>query len=275
MKVELNPENMGLLECFSSRTRVEILRILAQNPCNIKELAEQLHISPAIVTRHVGMMEAAGLIRSVFTSSVRGRQKVCQLAEKEVTILLCPFDAQNAVHKETLRMGQYRGVKISFPCGLINEKGRIGVADDPRYFQIPDRSGVYELWFAGGYLDYVFEAAPLADAGELHVDFQIMAEGYRGEAIEGAVLVLLNDMPVTQVPLPAQKAFQPVHLVISEKGVWLNDARNGDLSIRQLPVSTNGELSVKLGFEKTLWPDLVLRLREVEEGNGVSVGLYK
>lgn len=276
MKIDLTPANMAILECFSSETRVRILNIIAGRPCNIKDLAAELGVSPAIITRHVVMMENAGIIRSDFSPSIRGRQKVCSLAEEEITIVLRPAIHRQEAQRETFRLGQYRSAKVGFPCGLMSGKGVIGVKDDARYFQAPDRNDVHELWFADGGLEYWMPLQiPLARATALRLQFRAKAEGYRGEAAESSLLVRINGTLTAEISLPAAPELQEFDLLLTEQGAFRGETQVSVSSIRQIAQEKDAGLSIEIGMEKKRWPDSVLRLKELDGGEGIIVTLFE
>lgn len=56
MRVPVSTKHMGLFECLSSRTRVEIIELLGYGPKNIGELADILNVSSSIITRHISIL---------------------------------------------------------------------------------------------------------------------------------------------------------------------------------------------------------------------------
>lgn len=79
-------DNLAFFEALSSETRLRILHLVANNPMNIKEIAGNLKISSAIVTRHVSLLENAGIILCVQEPGIRGLQRICHLKIKAVNL---------------------------------------------------------------------------------------------------------------------------------------------------------------------------------------------
>jgi predicted transcriptional regulator len=64
MIVNITSENLSFYEALASRTRLNIIQQLAKKDCNIKELAENLQVSSAIMTKHIRKLEAAGIVKA-------------------------------------------------------------------------------------------------------------------------------------------------------------------------------------------------------------------
>ncbi len=154
MRIYAEEKNLDFFDSLASKTRLKIIRLLSIRPLNIKEIASKVDLSPAIVTRHISMLENSGIVRSESRPSSRGRQKVCCLEEDVITVLL---SASNQIKKQEklLTIGSYsKAVDLQAPCGLRNENTVKGIIDDPRYFMIPDREMVKHIWFSHGMLQY-------------------------------------------------------------------------------------------------------------------------
>lgn len=167
MRLRANLTNRHIFECFASETRLRIIELLAERPMNIKELAEALGVSSAIVTKHVQKMEDAGLIDAHPTAAKRGMQKLCRLAVAEVTLLLSrgagtetgavAAEGNNGGdrrHVVSIPVGQYAECSVRPTCGLASRDGLIGMIDDPRYFSDPEHVKACHLWFGSGYVEY-------------------------------------------------------------------------------------------------------------------------
>ena len=154
MKIAVSTKNMKLFESLSSSTRIQILKILGEGPRNIGELARLLAISSAITTRHVVMLEEAGLIQTENLPGKRGIQKICSLAENEITLTFEKNKAQREYSSVSIPIGQYTDYEVSPTCGLASTEGFIGMCDDPRYFSDPAHVNAALLWFRTGWIEY-------------------------------------------------------------------------------------------------------------------------
>lgn len=156
MEIEVNSRNMKFLECFSSHTRVKMIELLSIQPMNIKSLSEALEIKSPIVTRHIHMLEEAGIVRCESIAGKRGMQKICHL---QLTHAMLLFKRTPAVDESnryfvSLPVGHYSSYQIKPRCGLASELQMIGMCDDPRYFADPDHVMAKVLWFGSGFVEY-------------------------------------------------------------------------------------------------------------------------
>ncbi|MEC0172486.1 ArsR/SmtB family transcription factor [Paenibacillus graminis] len=155
MKLDLTEESLPVYEALSSAVRLRMLRLLAVQPMNVKELAAAAQLSSAIMTMHVRKLEAAGLIRTHMAPGRSGLQKICTLAAESAEII---FPAQTAAerksHRKEIPVGLYSDFRIEPTCGLATVEKVIGNFDDPRYFWDLERKNAGILWFGKGYVEY-------------------------------------------------------------------------------------------------------------------------
>jgi len=154
MKVEVSTKNIKLFEALSSSTRIRILELLGESPKNIGELAHNLGISSAITTRHIFMLEEAGLIYCENTPGKRGLQKVCSLVENEITLVFEKNKKSKQYRSVSIPIGQYVNYEVTPSCGLASTEALIGMLDDPRYFSDPAHVNAALLWFRTGWIEY-------------------------------------------------------------------------------------------------------------------------
>ncbi|MEV5027556.1 ArsR/SmtB family transcription factor [Paenibacillus sp. LPE1-1-1.1] len=155
MNIEVTSRNLKFLECFSSDTRVKIIELLNIKPMNIKELAEALGISSAIVTKHIQKLEEASIITTESVPSSRGRQKICHLTLESATLQFrVKEQADQNRYAVSIPIGQYSSYEVKPTCGLSSDTKIIGMVDDPRYFSDPEHVKACHLWFGSGYIEY-------------------------------------------------------------------------------------------------------------------------
>lgn len=61
--VVINMGNINVFKALSSDTRLQILKLLIENPLHITGLAKKIGISVPVTSRHVEILEGAGLIK--------------------------------------------------------------------------------------------------------------------------------------------------------------------------------------------------------------------
>lgn len=144
-----------MYEALASDVRLHILELLAEQSMNVKELAQALGLSSAIVTMHIRKLVAGGLVRSSMVRKEGGTHKMCELAAAAIDITL-PQAGQRRkeFHEVSIPVGHYTAFEVHPTCGLATREKLIGQFDDPRYFLEPERMYAKILWFGHGYVEY-------------------------------------------------------------------------------------------------------------------------
>jgi len=170
---------LPLYEALASEVRLRILELLAEKPMNLKEIAERLELSSAIVTMHVRKLEAGGLIATKMVRKQGGTHKICSLAETAVEISLPSRETDDRLYYEqTIPVGHYTSFQVYPTCGLATREKLVGQYDDPRYFLDPERVNAAILWFGRGYVEYKTPnyILPSQQPDELEISFEIASE---------------------------------------------------------------------------------------------------
>ncbi|HYH04560.1 MAG TPA: ArsR family transcriptional regulator [Bacillota bacterium] len=155
MKIDVSEKWLPVYEALASKVRLKIIRLLAQRPMNIKELAKELNLSSAILTMHVRKLEAAGIIKPERTHANGAVHKVCHLVMDSLEVVFPKKkEGSSKVHEFSLPVGHYTDFNVAPTCGLATVEKVIGYFDDPRYFLDPERVNSGILWFTKGYIEY-------------------------------------------------------------------------------------------------------------------------
>jgi predicted transcriptional regulator len=200
MNIQVNSQNMPFLECFASETRVKIIELLNERPMSIKELADKLKLSSAIVTKHIQKLEEAGIVGTESIAGTRGRRKVCHLLPESVTLQFKTGAAPDRNRYEvSVPVGQYSDCQVKPTCGLASETAILGMIDDPRYFSNPEHVRAKHLWFASGYVEYRIPNYLVGGqkVRSLSISVEICSEapGYN-ENWPSDVTFYVNDIPI-------------------------------------------------------------------------------
>lgn len=148
-------DGLGLFKALGSEVRLEIVRLLIEQPMNMNELAGRLHITNGALTTHIRKLEECGVVATSSDSSGHGNQKICQVIPDKILIDLkgSPHPAENICGVD-LKVGRYSSCQAYPTCGLATSQRLIGVVDDYRYFSHPDHFDADILWLARGYVEY-------------------------------------------------------------------------------------------------------------------------
>jgi len=178
MEVTVNQDNYVILESFSSPTRIKIIELLNAQPMNITELSEVLNIKPPMVTRHIQMLENAGIVRSELIAGKRGQQKICYLQLDQMVLNfrgLPPAASKPAQQKYevVIPIGMYSNYDVNPSCGLASNEGMLGLCDDPRYFADPVHRDARVIWFSSGFIEYKIPNYMLFDESVSGLEFTL------------------------------------------------------------------------------------------------------
>ncbi|MFD1956037.1 ArsR/SmtB family transcription factor [Paenibacillus thailandensis] len=245
---------LPLYEALASSVRLSIIDLLAAKPMNVKELAEALELSSAIVTMHIRKLEKAGLVESKMVRKQGGTHKMCSLAEHDIVIELPHMLAeQKKMHEISVPIGHYTHFDVQPTCGIATTEKLIGQFDDPRFFMEPERMNAGILWFAKGFVEYKVPNYLLANQ--------------RPTALE-ITLEIGSEAPGTNVNWPSDISFSLNGVPI---GTWTSPGDYGD---------KRGNFTPDWWFEKVNQYGLLKVIRIQEDGSfidgqrmsGVTIG---
>jgi predicted transcriptional regulator len=269
MKLDVTTTNMNILECFSSVTRVRILELLNVRPYNIGELAETLGFSSAIITKHIQKLEEAGIVSSKNSVGKRGTQKRCFLKVDQLTLVLrttAPEKPEDSTRYVTeLPIGQFIRYEVQPSCGLASSLKRIGMMDDPRYFDDPERTQAELLWFASGYVEYRVPNYMVgqSEASSITFSLEICSEAPRyNENWPSDITFTVNGIDVATWTCPGdfgskRGLYTPgwwtdtqygLHKTISinRQGTYIDGVLSSDVRIGQLNIKAGSEILFRI-----------------------------
>lgn len=173
-----------IARALSSEARVMILDLLQKGPYTVTQLAQELGIAQPAVSKHVQILEEAGLIQTVPGTSERGATKLCYRTYNEIHFHFATLPEPALSDRLTLTMpvGGFSRCEVHPTCGLASAESLIGYYDDPRSFYLPERLKAEILWFGWGYVEYDFPnplvAGQKVDRLELSLELCSEAPGY-------------------------------------------------------------------------------------------------
>lgn len=142
-------------KAISSPVRIGIIKLLIeQDGQNYNELAKQLGISGSAITAHINLLEQADIVKVGSVAGIRGTQKKCYIKEERFLLdFLKEQKKHNTIDLE-IPVGSYTDYRANPTCGLATREEVIGVFDEPRYFDDPERIYAGIIWMTEGYLEY-------------------------------------------------------------------------------------------------------------------------
>jgi predicted transcriptional regulator len=179
MELDISEKSLPVYEALASNVRIKIIQHLSKRPMNIKELAEALKLSSAIMTMHVKKLEKAKIIRTEMIPGKGGVQKKCILDVDKAEILF-PIKQENIRDycQTEVSVGHYTDFHVEPTCGLATPEKIIGEFDEPRYFLDPERVNAKILWFGQGFIEYKVPNFLLSSQSpsELEISLELSSE---------------------------------------------------------------------------------------------------
>lgn len=156
MQLDLSKNSLPVYEALASDVRLEILRLIGEKEYSITELAKELGLSKAIVTKHVQKLEQAHLVQCGHPGAGAGRRKLPHLTVDSIQIQFPRKIYRSYLsYQDDIQVGHYTGFEVYPTCGLASATGPIGKFDDPRSFVDPNHFNAALVWFSAGYVEYM------------------------------------------------------------------------------------------------------------------------
>lgn len=252
---------LPLYEALASDVRLSILELLGEEALNVKDLAERLSLSSAIVTMHVKKLEAGGLIHTKLVRKQGGTHKICTLALSRINIQLPQkTEHQRLFHEVSVPIGHYTSFDVYPTCGLATSDHVIGQFDDPRFFYEPERMHAKILWFGKGFVEYRIPnyMLPGQTLEEIEISMEIGSEAPGiAENWPSDIHFWVNDTLLGYWTSPSDSGHGRGKLTpawwsdttnqygwlkvlrITEEGTFLDGQRLSDVTIGDIPMSRN------------------------------------
>ncbi len=151
MQLDITDDSLKVYEALASSVRIRIIQLLSKNKMSIKDLAQALGLSSAIVTMHIRKLEEANIIK---TEKV-GQSKISSLKVDHIDINF-PEKIFNAfdIQENDIPIGLYTDFQVEPTCGLATLTDFVGPVDEPKFFMDPKRMDARILWFTKGFVEY-------------------------------------------------------------------------------------------------------------------------
>lgn len=155
MKISLSDDSIPILNSLTSKTRIDIIKLLSSKRMNVSEIAKELKLTIPVVARHINILESAGIIKTERIPGKAGLQKRCilKIDTIEVDFPEKIFKAYET-HDVSIPVGQYVDYFVTPTCGLASTANKIGKYDEPKYFMDVQRFTASILWFSSGFVEY-------------------------------------------------------------------------------------------------------------------------
>ncbi|MEC0368937.1 ArsR/SmtB family transcription factor [Paenibacillus chibensis] len=273
MEIKVSQENLSLFVALASETRIRMIEMLSKENLNIREMAQRLNMSSAMITKHVQQLEEAGILHTEHIAGKRGMQKQCTLRLDQASLIFKPDEAGESAESEldaydvNIPVGQYSAYLVKPTCGLASETKLIGMRDDPRYFAEPEHVKAQHIWFSSGYVEYRIPnyVSGKSSISGLRISLEIGSEapGY-DEDWASDITFTVNDVPVCVWTSPGDFGknrgkltpswWEPGNtqhgllktLSVTSSGTYMDGVRLSDVSIQDIPILPSEEIRFRI-----------------------------
>ena len=264
-------------KALSSEGRLEILKLLIEKSANISEIAAAFGLPQSSAALHVKVLEEAGMISVSEKPGVRGAQKVCGITFEDIYLNAFQHKMDHSDSKEfrqIMPIGNYFDFEVSGNCGIISEKGYLGVEDSPSSFYCHNRNEAQLLWFHTGFVEYRFPTYLLKNCRlkEVSFSFEVCSEapGYQNDW-PSDITVWINGREIATILSPGDFGGRRGRLNpewwgdtmtqygiyktirINPLGCFEDDIKCSDLTLSALCLNEGSYISFRLGVK----PDAV------------------
>ncbi|RXI96255.1 ArsR family transcriptional regulator [Anaerobacillus alkaliphilus] len=198
MILDISTKSLPVYEALASEVRLSMIKHLTLQPMNVRELANAVGLSSAIMTMHIKKLEKSGIIRTEMTPGKAGIQKLCILNVDRLEVNFPLYEGStNEYHQTELSVGHYTDFLVEPTCGLATIENIVGEFDEPRYLLAPERVNAKILWFSKGYIEYKVPNFLLSSQipKELEISMEISSEApFTNENWPSDIAFFLNNV---------------------------------------------------------------------------------
>lgn len=238
---------------------------------NINEIGQALQLSQPTVTKHIQMLEQAGLVASEYMPGVQGMQKRCRLCfEKLVVNFSTPSPKEARVEEISMPIGLYSKAMPSGTCGIANYEKIIGLLDSPQAFLHPDRASAQMLWMGGGYVEYAFanDLPTSMEVSRLEVAMEICSEAPgTNPDWPSDITLTINGVDVATWTCPSDLGDRRGLLnpewwldnmtqygqlkiwTVDAKGASIDGSKISEVKLSDIPLSSQKPITVRIGVK--------------------------
>jgi predicted transcriptional regulator len=146
-----------VFKALGNESRWRILRYLGERFVTVNQIAQDLGLPASTASRHIAMLEAAGLVHTGMRPASRGLEKVVARRFEAILVDLPGQEGHgDDVVEVSMPIGAYMDFHVEPTCGLASSEGLIGLQDDPSTFYDPERVAAQLMWLGSGYVEYQF-----------------------------------------------------------------------------------------------------------------------
>jgi predicted transcriptional regulator len=262
----------SVAKALSSETRIEILRHLRYKDLNVNEIAEILDIPASSSAAHVKVLEEAGMIKTSLQPGIRGSMKLCHIVLDHIYVEMNTMKNLEQ-EEEVIKMpiGSFIDYKIEPTCGIVSNKGPIGMEDEPRCFYLPERIDAQLIWLGNGYIEYRFPTNSMSEKNviRLELSLELCSEDHEFNMNYPTDITLwVNQLEAGTWACPSDFGGRRGKLNpdwwpdkntqygmlktwrITEQGTYLDEEKTSEINLNEFHLSEQDFISVRIGIKE-------------------------
>ena len=308
-----NSESVAIFRALASESRARIMEMLGERDMNINELSVSLGLAQPSITKHIQILEEAGLVVSDYLSGAQGMQKRCRKVHDRLIVDLSgKAKTKDYIIEIEVPVGMYTRAEVVPTCGLATRDRMVGVIDDPLAFAFPDRAKAEILWSGGGFIEYKFPnslpVTSIIESIELVGEVASEAPGYAND-YPSDITIWINDVEVGTWTSPGDPGGEKGRLNpswwqdymnqhgflkawrINDTGTYVDGEKLSDITVADLDVHPWQATRVRLGIKSdaqnqggftifgkgfgSFEQDLILRIHHSTKGGDLPENVKK
>lgn len=209
MDINIKNDNEKALDVFNALShvdRLKIIELIDYKEVPISKIKDNLQISAPSLSKHLKILENAGLIQLKYGAKDQWKQKFVSLKTDNIAIHFPQklFPDLSKI-RETVKIGHFIDFDARPSCGMATKSQIIGRIDDPKSFLNQKRVNASIIWLSQGFIEYRIPK-PLKNGEEialLDISLELASEfSISNNTWPTNLKIILNDIPVATVTIP-------------------------------------------------------------------------
>lgn len=272
MQIDLTQNSLPILQALASDTRIKIIEFIGNDKKSVGEIANFLHLSNAITSRHIQQLEDAYIVESERGTGKNRNKKMIYLKVDDLHILFPEKIYRNySLNTFDLKIGHFTDFSIEPTCGLATPNNIVGKNDDAKSFLMPERVDASLLWFSKGFIEYkIPNLLPPDTVPELmEIRFEVASEFPLSNNVwPSDISIFVNDIRVAVYTVPGNFSdvrgrYTPSwwndklsqygllkHIRINKIDTGIDGEYNSDVTIDDLNLHNNQFIKLRFSVEE-------------------------
>ncbi len=173
MDLDIDNASLPVFQALGSEVRLEIIRAISSGHITVTQLAKQMNVSKAAISKNLHILEKADLIQ--LKKGQDGREIVPRMNVEQILVNFPEKIFPQYYNKVySIPVGSYFDIEDVEPsCGLATSKEIVGTMDDMNVLFSAERFKAQLIWFTKGEIEYIIPNEIPADGKAELVEFDL------------------------------------------------------------------------------------------------------